>query len=144
MIEPSGYGGLAHYTYCLCKKLSEFSEIDLVLLTNAAYELSHYHRSYKVIKYRLIGILYLSAVFKIVSVVMKERPDIIHIQSLLTARKDWLLFLMARILQIPAIYTAHNVLPHDEDERTALGMKFVFGRIYKWSKAVITHSRLNH
>ena len=143
MIEPSGFGGLAYYTYCLCQSLSIQSEIDLVLLTDKSYEMSDYVFGYKVIKHKLHGAFYILAVLKTFGAVMGEKPNIIHIQSLITARKDWVLFLLARILQIPVIYTAHNVLPHDEDERTALGMKFVFGRIYKWSKAIITHSRYN-
>ena len=34
-------------------------------------------------------------------------------------------------------------MPHDEEERTAFGMRFVFRMICKWSKAIITHSESN-
>lgn len=143
MIETSGFGGLAYYTYCLCDKLSEFSDIDVTLLTHTDYELSHYKSSYRAIQKNLIGVSYLSAITTLFGVVKKVRPDIIHVQSLLTARKDWLLFIIARLLRISVIYTAHNVLPHDEEEKQAFGMRFSFKMICKWSKAVITHSESN-
>ncbi len=143
MIETSGFGGLAYYTYCLCDKLSKFSDIDVTLLTHTDYELSHYKSNYRVIQKNLIGVSYFFAIIALFYVVKRVRPDIIHVQSLLTARKDWLLFIMARLLRISVLYTAHNVLPHDEEERKAFGMKFAFRMICKWSKAVITHSETN-
>ena len=143
MIESSGFGGLAYYTYCLCSELSAFTFLDLTLLTNTDYELQYYEFPFKLIQKDLLGASYFSAVSKLCNVVKRERPDIIHVQSLFTARKDWLLFLLARLLRLSVIFTAHNVMPHDEEERTAFGMRFVFRMICKWSKVIITHSESN-
>jgi len=143
MIETSGFGGMAYYTYCLCKRLAESSYFSISLLTDSDYELADYDSSCRLIQKKLKGTTYLSAVFRLCGVINKERPDIVHVQSLLTARRDWLLFLLSRLFRIPIIYTSHNVLPHDEEERTAFGMRFAFGIIHRWSNAIITHSESN-
>ena len=143
MIETSGFGGLAYYTYCLCNQLSILSDIDVTLLTHTEYELRHYKSNYKVIQKNLIGVSYFSAILTLLGIVKKTRPDIIHVQSFLTARKDWLLFIMARLFRISLLYTAHNVSPHDEEEREAFGMRFAFRMICSYSKAIITHSETN-
>lgn len=144
MIETSGFGGLAYYTHCLCKQLVESSHVTLSLLTDINYELVNYFHNYNLIQKKFRGTPYLSAVFHLFKVINKERPNIVHVQSLLTARKDWILFLLSRLIRIPIIYTSHNVLPHDEEERAAFGMRFAFGIIHRWSNAIITHSDFNH
>ncbi len=71
---------------------------------------------------------------------MREQIDIFHVQSLITARKDFMGFFIMKLLPFKVVYTAHNVLPHDEEERRAFGMKFAFRWIYRLSDFVITHS----
>jgi glycosyltransferase involved in cell wall biosynthesis len=59
---------------------------------------------------------------------------------MLTARKDWLLFIIGRIFNFNTIYTAHNIMPHEDFEKEALFMKTAFRVIYKCSKRIIVHS----
>jgi glycosyltransferase involved in cell wall biosynthesis len=143
MIETSGFGGLAYYTYCLCKRLAESPHFRVSVLTDINYELANHEHNYNIIQKKFKGTPYLTAVYHLLDVIKKESPNIVHVQSLLTARKDWILFLLSRLFRIPVVYTSHNVLPHDEEEKTAFGMRFAFGIIHRWSNAIITHSESN-
>jgi glycosyltransferase involved in cell wall biosynthesis len=67
--------------------------------------------------------------------------DILHVQSIFTARKDVAPFALMRLKPFKVVYTAHNVLPHDEEERTALGMVTAFRFLYLCSDAIVTHTR---
>lgn len=139
MLEVSGWGGLCHYTFNLCRELAA-ADVDVRLLSISENELRDQPRQFQMIplfdrsdgyprKWRLI-----------LKYLREHRPHILHVQSLFTARKDFALLLILRMLRVKVVYTAHNVFPHDEHERRALGMKFVFKCIYRFVDRIITHS----
>jgi len=47
MIETGGWGGIAHYAWNLSGALSE-TEAEVILMTNAQYELDHLPRKFGV------------------------------------------------------------------------------------------------
>jgi glycosyltransferase involved in cell wall biosynthesis len=74
------------------------------------------------------------------SILREESPDILHIQSGYSARRDWLVIPRFRKHCEKLVMTVHNVLPHDEREKNAAGMSFTLGRIYHSCDRMITHS----
>jgi glycosyltransferase involved in cell wall biosynthesis len=143
LIETGGWGGIAHYTYNLSQELSKIMDLEVILLTDRDYELDGFPRNFRIVKIPIKNQTYFRAVFRIINFIIKIKPDIIHIQSLISARRDWIFFVLARLLMVNVIFTAHNVLPHDESEKTVQGMRFAFKSIYAFCKALITHSEEN-
>jgi len=140
MIDIGGWGGITHYTYNLMQALSVCPELDCVLLTDRAYELDNLPRHFKVIKLPFNNRPYFSTVKEIFSVVREFGPGIIHVQTMISARKDWLLFLLAGLSGARVVFTAHNVMPHEDAENRAFFMKTAFRIIYANSRKIIAHS----
>lgn len=142
IIEVGGWGGIAHYTYNLLEALSA-EGVEAILLTDRDYELEKFPRAFRIVRIPIKNQPYFKAVFKIINSVLEIKPDVIHIQSLIAARKDWIFFILARLLKSKIIFTAHNIFPHDDFERNARGMRFAFKSIYAFCGALIIHSEDN-
>jgi D-inositol-3-phosphate glycosyltransferase len=140
MIDIGGWGGITHYTYNLMQALAAHSEIECVLLTDQAYEMDGLPRDFKVIKRAFHGQPYMTFFVSVCKAVFACKPGIIHVQTMLTARKDWVLFLLARLAGARIIFTAHNVMPHEDAENQAFFMKTAFRFIYSSSRRIIAHS----
>lgn len=138
MIETSGYGGLWHYTYELAQSLVSLDGLNLIVATSPGHEFKK-NLPFRTVPLELVKSNYFVSVFKLVKLIVLERPDIVHVQSLISARKDWLLFVLAKLFRIKVILTVHNVMPHDECEKKAKGMLKALETIYKASSALICH-----
>jgi glycosyltransferase involved in cell wall biosynthesis len=137
--EVSGWGGICHYTFNLCQELAR-TGLEVVQLSTKENELADHERDFK-----MIGVFdqqqkYFTKWFLILKYIIISKADVFHMQNLITARKDFLFFMLLKILPVKVVYTAHNVLPHDLHERDAFGMKFVFQCIYRCVDGIITHS----
>jgi len=139
MLEVSGWGGLCHYTFNFCQELSR-AGANVVLLSNKDYELINQHRDFHLIRVLETSQYFLKKWQLILKYLLKNRTDIFHIQTLITARKDFAIFFLMKFFRFKIIYTAHNVLPHDENEKNATGMNFSFRCIYHLANFIITHS----
>jgi D-inositol-3-phosphate glycosyltransferase len=140
MIDVGGWGGITHYTYNLMQALSSIHELDCVLLTDRDYELDKLARDFKVIKLSFNKGPYLSTILRVMAVVREFNPRVIHVQTMISARKDWLLFVLARMAGARIVFTAHNVLPHEDFEKQAFFMNAAFRQIYSCSRRIISHS----
>jgi len=141
VFESGGWGGIAHYAYNFSDALSKTGQAEVVLLTDREYELEHLQREFSLRKESIRGKPYLLAVLSVIRSIAVIKPDVIHVQSLITARKDWLFFIIARIFNLKIVYTAHNILPHEDSEKQAKGMRFAFSIIYKYSRKIVVHSQ---
>jgi D-inositol-3-phosphate glycosyltransferase len=141
MLDIRGYGGIAHYTYNLMQALVESGEFDCTLLTDQEYELEVLPRSFTVIKQPLKNGAYLAAISRIIKTVFSVKPKIIHIQAVITVRRDWIWFILSRLFGLRIVFTAHNVLPHEEREQKAFFMKSALKIIYACSDKIIVHSQ---
>ncbi len=139
LLEVSGWGGMCHYTYNLCERLSRL-KVKVIQISNPGYELDSLPRQFHLEKFFRTDQNYFKKWYLIWRFLVREQVDIFHVQSLITARKDFMGFFIMKLLPFKVVYTAHNVLPHDEEERRAFGMKFAFRWIYSLSDFVITHS----
>lgn len=140
MLEVSGWGGLCHYTFNLCQELSR-KGVKITQLSNKDNELAHQHREFQLIRMLEKQHSYLKKWWFILKYLIINKVDIFHIQSLITARKDFVIFIIMKILPFKVVYTAHNMFPHDEHERNAKGMKFAFRCIYRSADFLIVHSQ---
>lgn len=185
IIESTGLGGIAHYTYHLANSLANLN--NSVTVYTSKSELSHFKRNFELNfhmdssflkKYlkKMLPLAFLSSkksstknktnfqgkknleienmisnnyyskargiiiwIELIISFLVK-RPHIIHIQWLPNPATDWFFLIILRILGFKIVYTAHNVLPHDEDDTKN---RRAFGRIYRIVNKIIVHSRSN-
>jgi glycosyltransferase involved in cell wall biosynthesis len=139
MLETGGWGGICHYSYNLCQALAH-AGASVQLVTANPYELTDQPHNFEVATPFDAHTPYHKQIRKVISVYRAYRPDIVHVQSTFSARKDWLILGLCNGLNIPIIYTAHNVLPHDASEKNARGMKWAYGKLYHYAKHIIAHS----
>lgn len=139
MLETGGWGGICHYSYNLCQALAQ-AGASVQLLTAEPYELNNQPHSFDVVTKFDAHTPYGKQIRQVIEVYRSYRPDIVHVQSTFSARKDWLILGLCQLLNIPIVYTAHNVLPHDASEKNARGMKWAYGKLYHYAKHIIAHS----
>lgn len=143
MIDIGGWGGITHYTYNLIQALADNGEVEACLLTDQAYELDRLPRRFSIIKRPLKDQEYVVVLMQVLAAVLGFRPHVIHVQTMSSARKDWAMFLIARIFRMRLVLTAHNVLPHEDAEKRAMFMKSAFRIIYACSSRIIVHSKFS-
>ncbi|MDI6888071.1 MAG: glycosyltransferase family 4 protein [Methanocellales archaeon] len=133
MIEPCGRGGVCHYTYHLCNALAE--RADITLITSKNYELDGLRRDFKIKKtFNAIHIFDVVGVFR---QLIKEHADIIHFQMLKAPLIDWAFIRSLKLLGLNLVYTAHNVIPHEQRFYT----KSLFSNIYSMMDGIIAHTK---
>lgn len=140
MIETGGFGGIGHYAYNLCLSLARQS-VDVVLATAADYELADYEIPFELRTVFPAGGTRASALAELRRLLREEEPDLIHFQSIWSPRRDWFSLLRLRHGWPPIVLTAHNVLPHDESERNAFGIRFAYRQLYRVCDAIVVHSQ---
>lgn len=138
LIEPGGWGGICHYAYNLAQALCR-AGMDVALVTDRDYELRDLPRSFRLIAALNARRSYGQSIRAVVKAWRQVRPDLVHVQATLSARRDWAWFPVCNLLDIPILITAHNVLPHDREEREAFGMALAHRLIYRSADAVIAH-----
>ena len=143
-IDPQSSSNLAQYDYHLLKGIKQQIiyccniNYDAKRLKDAKYHFIFRYNKYKNTIYR--GLSYITSLLKIFSIVIKERPDVIHIQWI----KLWLfdilfLYIIKLLFDIKVVYTAHNVLPHDSGDRYKSKMM----RYYHKVDSIITHTQVS-
>ncbi len=137
MLESGGWGGIAHYSYNLCQSLHEIGA-SVTLLTGAPYELDDLPRGFELHTFAPAS-SYQERWRALRGTLQSLGADVLHLQSTISARRDWLRLARLKRSGCRLVTTAHNVLPHDRAERDAFGMRWAFGRIYKMSDGIIVH-----
>jgi D-inositol-3-phosphate glycosyltransferase len=137
MLESGGWGGIHYYAHALGNGLA-LQAVELTLLTNEQYELEE-----QPVGFRLLRTLrrenYLLTLIKIARLLWRERPDVLHVQSLISQRKDLLLLHLCWALGVRLVLTVHNILPH-EVRRFERELYF---RYYRMVDGLILHSERN-
>lgn len=138
LIETGGWGGIGHYTHCLCSALQNKGN-EVTLFTHAKnYQFDAFKKEYRVIP-TFIGDGYCSDWVRLKANLRKYPCDIVHFQSLISTRRDWMAFWASRISgnRLPFIITVHNVLPHE----IRFGEKLAYNLLYRAASGLIVHSR---
>src|SRR6266576_1814586 len=185
--DPSGSGGITHYTFQLAESLAE-AGCHVTLVTTEAYELKHLKRNFNInflfkrsrVKSLMLWLLAqipdrtsnhkleicapqisgqaresqsnLSApellkilrlritLLKALTSVSRNRPDVIHFQWLMDPNADYCLIKLLKWFRFNIVYTAHNLLPHDQD--TPKNRDF-YRKIYQLADRLIVHAESN-
>jgi len=158
MVDP---GNLTpYYDYSLCKALAEIGcEVKLVtspflydvIPDNSNFDLGYLF--YGILHQRAINRLCKSAwvrkPFKVLEYpidlllfgryIEKAKPDILHYQWVLMPALDCLMFKRFQAMGIPLVYTAHNLLPHEERRWHRKQYASLYGTVDR----IIVHSENN-
>jgi glycosyltransferase involved in cell wall biosynthesis len=67
---------------------------------------------------------------------LRQRPDIVHVQWSVQPALDLLVWRAVRRLGVPVVYTVHNLVPHHQRP----GDEARYGRLYRAADAVVVHS----
>jgi glycosyltransferase involved in cell wall biosynthesis len=137
MMETGGWGGIHYYAHALCARLVECS-VDLTLVTNQEYELEELPRPFKRLSF-FRRESYLRSIWRLKEIFCRERPDILHLQSLISQRKDLALLLLCRWMGIRVVMTVHNILPHEVRPFE----RYLYFLYYRLADRLIIHSQHN-
>jgi glycosyltransferase involved in cell wall biosynthesis len=138
MVESGGWGGIGHYTYNLSSALSARGH-RVSLITGRPYELAGLPRGFDLRDSLEAEAPYPEKLDEVARALRIFRPHVVHVQSTFSARRDWLPILALRLLGTPVVLTAHNVMPHDREERDALFMKTAYRLLYRSACHLIVH-----
>jgi glycosyltransferase involved in cell wall biosynthesis len=135
IIETGGWGGIGHYTHCLAESLTKH-QMDVRLLTHSDnYQLQQFVKHYCVEQIFKGDGFFLD--WKRLYLSWQDEP-VIHFQSLLSTRRDWIAFYILKLLlpNVKLVLTAHNVLPHEVQQ----GETWAYKRLYSVADGIIVHS----
>lgn len=135
MVETGGWGGIAHYTWNLCAALAG-GGVEVSLLTNREWELARLASAFEVDRCFSPDAGYLGNVKALRDRVGRERPGVVHVQSVISTRFDALLWPLVR-RRAPVVMTIHNVRTHERirwDDWT-------LWRCYAAADAVVVHTK---
>lgn len=138
-IDPQSYANLAVYDHSL---LSNNKELCITFWGSYLYDYKQ-HTNYDFVpvfrynKKRTIFklISYFFSLLKIFIAILKQKPDIIHIQWIKIWSVDYCFLKLVKLLtSSKVIYTAHNLLPHDSENQHD---KYIL--YYKTVDSIIVH-----
>jgi len=142
-INPQSMRNLAIYDYSLLTNL----DADIHYVCSKYYDYKSFPPSvkqHKIFGYNhlnnnlLKAISYVCSYIVVLFLIARVRPEAIHIQWFRLPQFDGLLIrLVKKLFKCKFVFTAHNVLPHDTNEK----FKEIFARIYKTTDAIIVHSK---
>ena len=139
MVETGGWGGIGHYCHCISEALQR-NGADVHLVTHTKnYQLHDFCKHYTVNQV-FVGDGFI-ADWKRLYTAWQGEP-IIHFQSLLSTRRDWIAFWFLKRLmpKVKWIVTVHNVLPHE----IARGEPWSYRQLYRAADGLIVHSEATH
>ena len=137
VLETGGFGGIHHYAHGLVNALAE-DGVPVTLLTTQRYELAG-----RACRARCVRALrrewYPVTLVRLARLLRDEKAGLLHVQSLVSPRKDLALLALCRLLRVKVLITAHNVLPHE----VRRGERRLYRWYYRAAAAVVVHSRSN-
>lgn len=154
MYTSSGYGGLFHYSKCLCEGLSKVGcEIILVTATDCSFESSNMRiiRNLKPMSDDLWYLKYkpLWAVDRLYrawsnsrrrhSICEELNPDIVHLQLNIPLVDQFYVPMLSK--RFTTVMTVHDVRLHDKDKIN--NRKSYLGRMYRSAHNLIVHTVSN-
>ncbi|MFH0924120.1 MAG: glycosyltransferase family 4 protein [bacterium] len=136
IVEIAGRGGICHYTYNLCKELTERMRVCLVTAKN--YELENLELNLEMHKIFNRFKTTPSALFRFFSIC--SNMEAIHFQlSQYPSTILSLILILKCLYKKKIIVTAHNIISH----KKSIFTKLIFKNIYKASDAIIVHAKAN-
>ena len=156
LVQTLAWGGIAQYAYQLARALAG-SRCQVILLAPPDYELASRmparisalrflprlipcaslarRLSAKPLRWFVIGLSSIIDAHRLLNISFTLKPAVIHIQG--GHPMDIVYLLAARLVRVPVIYTAHNVLPH----RPAPHHRLVHRLLYSLPDHIICHTQ---
>lgn len=141
-IDPQSYKNLSIYDYSLLTNM----EGDIRYLCSVNYDylpLPAHIRQHQIFNYNnktgnlAKAVSYLFSYIRIFFLLLRWRPQAVHLQWMRIPDFDVAFFRAIKLLTgCKVIFTAHNVLPHDQGEKYVES----YGRMYKLADAIIVHT----
>jgi len=141
-VDPMSYSNLAIYDYSL---LCHNKDMDILFFGSSLYNykkiaaptkfipLFNYNKKRTLLRKVLS---YIQSICRLMVLVKKNKPDLIHIQWIKFWYLDILFLLYLKMLKIKVVYTAHNVVPHESVKYVWMQYKFY----YKYTTDIIVHT----
>ena len=139
VLETHGWGGICHYAFNLCTALAKIGK-DVTLLTSEKNELHAIKSEFTMALVFNRSQSFFKQWYVLLQYLIKTKTRILHMQNTISARRDIIFLALLKFLHIKIIYTAHDLMPHDREERDAKWMAFAFRCIYKLVDKIIVHS----
>lgn len=139
VLESHGWGGICHYAFNLCAALKSIGK-NVTLLTSEKNELQEINREFSVALIFNRSQTFFKQWYVLLRYLTKNRIDILHMQNTISARRDIIFLILLKLMHVRVIYTAHDLMPHDREERDAKWMRFAFRCIYNLADRIIVHS----
>lgn len=152
VINPRGIKGDEEYLNGMVLALYKRDDIDVSLYTNFYYEISDENIPYECHRYffkaseKMIpsakrnvvrGLEYIEQYLKLINIIKKEKPDVVHIHWSIMSKIDPIFFGKIKKYCGKLVYTAHNVLPHVSGEKYIKS----YEKIYACSDVIIVHGQ---
>lgn len=143
LVCPQVSGGICHYTYCLATALQRQCA-DVIVLTSSTgdYELSdlaHSHRVIRGLHLHGTGVSRVAQQFLNLAELNRHMRLVkaVHFQWPLGPRTDRLLWNACRRKGHRVVYTAHNIVPHEKENKREGHTDW----LYATADALIVHGR---
>ncbi len=141
-IDPQSYSNLALYDYNLLKNLPR--ETEIIFCGSSLYNQSIPKNvkfipvfRYNKLQNNLLKLFsYWISLIRLFVLVCREKPNVVHIQWIRCFFLDYLFLKLLKCKGIKVVYTAHNVLPHNSENK----YKNQFNKYYHRLDAIIVHS----
>lgn len=139
-IDPQSYFNLEVYDRSLLSNIRDChimyyhsDQLEKADMEGVEYR-SRFHYSHKSGLSQVFS--YIGTVLGIMCDVVRERPDVVHVQWIKMWFVDYMLLLLLKLMGIRSVFTAHNVLPHNPHR----GDRFGYRLYYRSVDAVIVHT----
>lgn len=143
-IDPMSYRNMEEYDTALLNHIdTDWSILFFCSYLYSNEKLNNNIQINKIFKYNKIKnkfkkcISYFFSWITILYITLKVRPTVIHIQWLRVPYIDFIfIYIIRKIIKINVIYTAHNILPHNTNDK----YKKIFKKIYHTVSQIIVHA----
>lgn len=131
------------YTVELVEELSKLAEVILLTVNDSTISGSKRYKYKKILYGHVDGVMlkrkfkYLWSLIRFVITVIKERPDVIHIQTFRNYRVELPIYRLLRRITKKMVITAHNVAPHEQ-----VNDKSPYIDIYNLCDAIVVHNNV--
>lgn len=139
-IDPQSYSNLALYDYNLLSNIDN----DITFIGSFLYDqplpsnvklFQYFTYNNKKGAFKILS--YLISLFRVTLKIIKEKPNVIHIQWIKIYLVDYLFLIFMLKFNCKVVYTAHNTLPHDDLDEKTFG---IFKKYYENVSEIIVHT----
>lgn len=146
IVDPWGTEGQSIYDVSLCSKLSELDQ-DVNLLTCTEFEFDYKQRNFPILRVfhgvrgrklpRILkAINYFVSLVRLINVIKREKPEIIHYQFVGLPIMDYFVIKYLKKYNVKIVFTVHDIKPGTDSFIQSIGLR----RFFQLFDNIIVHS----